>query len=133
MWLQWSARMQHPDAPEAQAQALQTLFTQFPPEWAEPPVASVGLEPGHRIPLAQAHERLQLLVDTAKADTTNGSHAAGPISTAHWIAATELAEFVLCAMPNDAVALACLAEVEYAHGHSEFAVTYLRHATETMH
>lgn len=133
MWLQWSARMQYPDAPETQAQALQTWFTQFPPEWAEPPVASVGLEPGHRIPLAQAHERLQLLVDTAKADTTNGSHATGPISTAHWIAATELAEFVLCAMPNDAVALACLAEVEYAHGHSEFAVTYLRHATEAMH
>ena len=26
------------------------------------------------------------------------------------------------------MALACLAEVEHAHGHTEFAVTYLRHA-----
>ena len=45
---------------------------------------------------------------------------------------TELAETVLSAMPNDPVALACLAEVEHAHGHTEFAVTYLRHATQAM-
>jgi len=45
---------------------------------------------------------------------------------------TQLAEVVLNAVPHDPVALACLAEVEHAHGHTEFAVTYLRHATQAM-
>jgi len=39
---------------------------------------------------------------------------------------------VLSAVPHDAVALACLAEVEQAHGHTEFAVTYLRYAARSL-
>ena len=54
------------------------------------------------------------------------------ITNRHWIAVTELAETVLSAVPHDPVALACLAEVEHAHGHTEFAVTYLQHATQAM-
>ena len=54
------------------------------------------------------------------------------ITDRNWIAVTELAERVLNAVPNDPVALACLAEVEHAHGHTEFAVTYLQYATQAM-
>lgn len=54
------------------------------------------------------------------------------ITDRHWIAVTELAEKVLNAVPHDPVALACLAEVEHAHGHTEFAVTYLQYATQAM-
>jgi hypothetical protein len=48
------------------------------------------------------------------------------------VAVTQLAEKVLNAVPHDPVALACLAEVEHAHGHTEFAVTYLQYATQAM-
>jgi protein O-GlcNAc transferase len=40
---------------------------------------------------------------------------------------THFATLILTALPHDAVALACLAEVEHAHANTEFAVTYLRH------
>jgi hypothetical protein len=30
------------------------------------------------------------------------------------------------------MALACLAEVEHVHGHTEFAVTYLRYAQQNI-
>ena len=49
-----------------------------------------------------------------------------------WQTLTEFAELVLSAVPNDPVALACLAEVEHAHGHTEFAVTYLQYATRAI-
>ena len=128
-WLQWCARMDYPDAPNAQAQALQTWISHFPHEWQKSPEIGVGLKPGHRLTLTQAHERLQLLVEEAKA---GAPHHGGSIETPQWIEITELAESVLCATPNDPVALACLAEVEHAHGHTEFAVTYLRYATEAI-
>jgi protein O-GlcNAc transferase len=72
---------------------------------------------------------MQRLVGEAKASSqTLESTIQAPL----WIEITELAESVLCATPNDPVALACLAEVEQAHGHTEFAVTYLRYATEAL-
>ena len=49
-----------------------------------------------------------------------------------WAQVTYLAEQLLCAHPHDPVALACLAEVEHAYGHTDFAVTYLRYATAHM-
>ena len=54
------------------------------------------------------------------------------IENRRWYNVTELAEMVLCAVPHDPVALTCLAEVELAHGHTDFAVTYLRYATQAM-
>lgn len=138
MWLQWLARAEHPDDPAAQAQAIQDWLPQLPEAWTQPPVPGVGLKPGQRVSLHEAHQRLQNLVDKAKAapPPTPASGAdtnAGPaLKDRHWIAVTELAETVLSAVPHDPVALACLAEVEHAHGHTEFAVTYLRHATQAM-
>ena len=138
MWLQWLARAEHPGEPEAQAQAIQDWLPQLPEAWTQPPVPGVGLKPGQRVSLHEAHQRLQGLVDKAKAappptPATGTDASAGPaLKDRHWIAVTELAETVLSAVPNDPVALACLAEVEHAHGHTEFAVTYLRHATQAM-
>ena len=138
MWLQWLARAEHPDDPTAQAQAIQDWLPQLPEAWTQPPVPGVGLKPGQRVSLHEAHQRLQDLVDKAKAappptPATGADTSAGPaLKDRHWIAVTELAETVLSAVPNDPVALACLAEVEHAHGHTEFAVTYLRHATQAM-
>ncbi len=71
----------------------------------------------------------QDLVEQAK---TQAAPSGNTIEDRRWINVKELAEKVLCAIPHDPVALACLAEVEHAHGHTDFAVTYLRYATEAM-
>ena len=78
------------------------------------------------------HQRLQILLDKAKAAQPQAHTTDGRIDNRHWANVTELAEAVLSAVAHDAMALACLAEVELAHGHSEFAVTYLRFAAQSM-
>lgn len=137
MWLQWLAQAQHPGNSNAQMQAIQEWLPQLPEEWTQAPSPGVGLKPGQRISLSEAHQRLQHLVERAKTSTVPASPMQADASGAQitgrqWIAVTELAEVVLNAVPHDPVALACLAEVEHAHGHTEFAVTYLRHATQAM-
>lgn len=134
MWLQWLARAEHPGDEEAQMQAIQGWLPGLPQEWTQPPTPGVGLKPGQRIPLAEAHQRLQHLVEKAKdaAQPLSGDTESTQITDRHWVAVTQLADVVLNAVPHDPVALACLAEVEHAHGHTDFAVTYLRHATEAM-
>ncbi|MBY0410878.1 MAG: acetylglucosamine transferase, partial [Burkholderiaceae bacterium] len=74
------------------------------------------------------------LVDKAKAAAPHEQPGASAshITGRPWIAVTELAELILNAVPKDPVALACLAEVEHAHGHTEFAVTYLHYATKSL-
>lgn len=129
IWLKWLAQQRHPDDEAAQQQAMAQWVQEFPAEWSTPPVPGVGLEPGKRVPLSEAHALLQSLVDRAKAQHT--PHA-NTIEDRRWINVTELAEKVLCAVPHDPVALACLAEVEHAHGHTDFAVTYLKYATKAM-
>lgn len=129
MWLQWLARSAHPDDEAAQRQAMQQWVQQMPAEWSQPPVPGVGLEPGKRVTVHEAHAQLQGLVEKAK---TQSAPESDTITNRYWIAVTELAEKVLCAVPHDPVALACLAEVEHAHGHTEFAVTYLKYAQEAM-
>ena len=134
MWLQWLAAAQHPNNPESQMHAIQDWLPQLPQEWTQPPTPGVGIRPGQRITLSDAHQRLQLLVDKAKNSAAHELPAglASHITGRPWIAVTELAELVLNAVPQDAVALSCLAEVEHAHGHTEFAVTYLHYATKSL-
>lgn len=129
MWVHWLAEQTHPDDPSAQAQALDTWQQQAPPEWNTPDTPSVGWAPGKRCTLTEAHQRLESVL--AKAKTTPPTHD-GLIKNPNWITLTEQAEIVLCATPHDPIALACLAEVELAHGHQEFAMTYLRYATEAI-
>lgn len=134
MWLQWLARSQHPNDEAAQLQAMEEWVQQVPPEWSQPPMPGVGLEPGKRVTLPEAHAQLEALLEKAKteAKTQAGQTPSDAITDRAWLAVTDLAETVLCAVPNDPVALACLAEVEHAHGHTEFAVTYLQYAQEAM-
>jgi len=131
MWLHWLAQAQHPGDAVAQTQAMEAWLPQLPVEWNTPATPGVGLEPGHRVSLPEAHQRLQTLLDKAKSETPQPA-AGGQIRDRHWAAVTTLAETVLSAVPHDAVALACLAEVEQAHGHTEFAVTYLRYAARSL-
>lgn len=135
MWLKWLANSAHPNDENAQVKAMQNWLHEIPDEWNTPPELGVGLEAGQRVSLSQAHERLQKLVEQAKRSqpATSIDAPKAPITNKLWIAVTELSEVILSSVPNDPVALACLAEVEFAHGHTEFAVTYLRYATEAIH
>jgi predicted O-linked N-acetylglucosamine transferase (SPINDLY family) len=111
----------------------QEWLTSRPDEWSKPPEPGVGITTGQRLSLPQAHQHLQSLVNKANSAAPLQSGAnGGQIKHKYWIELTEFAETVLSALPNDAVALTCLAEVELAHGHAEFAVTYLRHAQEAL-
>jgi predicted O-linked N-acetylglucosamine transferase (SPINDLY family) len=132
MWLQWLAQGQHPQDPEAQGRLIESWLPSLPAGWSEPPTPGVGLAPGQRVSLAEAHQRLQALLDKAREQRPQVNNADGQISHRCWKDVTEMAERLLCAVPQDPVALACLAEVEHAHGHTEFAVTYLRYAQEAL-
>jgi len=132
MWLQWLAQADHPGDFNAQMQAMEHWLTKLPAEWATPAALEVGLEPGKRVSLTDAHQRLQTLLDKAKTAQPQALTAGGLIENRHWADVTRLAETVLSAVPHDAMALACLAEVEQAHGHTEFAMTYLRYATQSI-
>lgn len=132
MWVQWLAQAKHPGDASAQAHAIDHWLADVPAEWSIPATPGVGLAPGRRVSLQEAHQRLQELVDLAKAELPACATANGMIDNKRWAEVTELAETVLSAVPHDAMALACLAEVEQAHGHTEFAVTYLRYAAQSM-
>jgi hypothetical protein len=97
----------------------------------EPGPVTVGIAPGTRLPLAQAYEQLQALTDSAKA-TAPDQRQPGSISHPDWIAVQDLAEAILNTCANDPVALASLAEIENAHGHTEFASHYLAQAMHAM-
>lgn len=132
MWLQWLAQGQHPQDVEAQSRLIESWLPTLPPEWSEPAVPGVGLAPGRRVPLPEAHQHLQALLDKAREMRPSVSSTNGMIGHRCWAEVTELAEMILSAVPHDPVALACLAEVEHAHGHTDFAVTYLRYAQEAL-
>jgi predicted O-linked N-acetylglucosamine transferase (SPINDLY family) len=132
MWLQWLAQGQHPQDSEAQSRLIESWLPTLPSEWSEPAMPGVGLAPGQRVPLSEAHQRLQALLDKAREQRPQVTSTEGQISHRCWMDVTTLAERVLNAVPQDPVALACLAEVEHAHGHTEFAVTYLRYAQEAL-
>lgn len=133
MWLRWQARLEHPDDAQAQERAVAAWLAACPAHLRTPPVPRVGLADGADLALPQAHARLQELVERALARGTDKDReqALGEMAQC-WRSVTEFAELILSAVPNDPVALACLAEVEHAHGHTEFAVTYLHYATKAM-
>lgn len=136
MWLQWLAQDVHPGDTEeqvaAQIESMQGYLSSMPLDWENPPVPGVGIGPGQRITIHEAHARLEDLLARAGQVPAGNVTESGQIENRLWYNVTELAEMVLCAVPNDPVALACLAEVEMAHGHTDFAVTYLRYATQAL-
>lgn len=132
MWLQWLAQGQHPGDTEAQSHLIESWLPDLPAEWSAPAVPGVGVAPGKRITLPQAHARLETLLEQARQKMPAPDTSSGQIEHRAWQEVTDFAEHVLCAVPHDPVALTCLAEVEHAHGHTDFAVTYLRYAQEAM-
>lgn len=133
MWLRWLALVRYPNDSTAQEKAIQDWLPHMPTEWESAPVPGVGLQAGLRLSLYEAHQLLQVAVEKAKQKARPVLQEGGRrLEDPNWIAVTELAETVLSAVPHDPVALACLAEVEHAHGHTDFAVTYLRYATQSL-
>lgn len=132
MWLKWLARGQHPDNEAAQDQLIASWLPSLPAAWQTPPMPGVGLEPGHRVPLPEAHQALEARLARAKTEAPNPGAVAAQIHDTAWEDVTNLATLILSAVPHDPVALTCLAEVEHAHGHTEFALTYLRQAQESL-
>lgn len=132
MWVHWLAQRTAPDSQENQQTAITTWLQDMPEEWAQPPQPGVGIAPGHRLTLPQAHQRLQTMLERAKTDAPQTETTNGQIQNHRWIEVTQMAEMILDAVPHDPIALTCLAEVEIAHGHQDFAVTYLRYATESL-
>jgi protein O-GlcNAc transferase len=132
IWLQWEAEQACPDDADAQQALIAEWKDLAPPEWATLPTPGVGIAPGHRVTLQQAHTLLEKALQKSKNGTSEAVAQSGKLEDRSWIELTELAETVLCAVPHDPVALTCLAEVEFAHGHQSFAVTYLRYAMKAM-
>lgn len=133
MWLQWEAKQKYPDKPQEQEATVARWLDEYPQEWRQPPTPRVGQGAGQSLTIHQAHARLQELTERALAHSADKQLNTAPGEMAQrWKNLTEFAELVLSAIPNDPVALACLAEVEHAHGHTDFAVTYLQYATRAI-
>lgn len=129
-WQRWLVGQVAPGDEAAQAQHVQQWQANVPDALAGAPVKAVGMGDGQRVERPDIYAQLQHLLDVAKQAGTGSVDGAG--FRPEWVAVTQLAETVLCAIPHDPLALACLAEVEHAHGHTDFAVTYLRYAQQAM-
>ena len=132
IWLKWLAEGQAGPDEGAQMALIESWLPDRPTEWNDLPEPGVGLEPGQRVPLSNAHFQIHTLVSAAKAVAPNPRHPDGQIHDPIWLEVTRMATTILTAVPHDAVALACLAEVEHAHGHTDFSVTYLRRAEQSI-
>lgn len=132
IWLQWLAGAEAGNDGTAQMALMQHWLADQPVDWSNPPEPGVGLEPGQRVPLHDAHFQIHTLVSAAKAVAPNPRYPDGQIHDPIWIQITRMATTILTAVPHDAVALACLAEVEHAHGRTDFSMTYLRRAEQTL-
>lgn len=135
MWLHWLTQSERPDWTPAEVDEQVRAMVAQAPSLATPREFLIGVAPGERIPLLEAYQRLQKLLDLAK---ENHKVAALPINAdatligKRWTAVTELAERILCAKPHDPVALTVLAEIENAHGHLDFGRVYLQEALRSL-
>ena len=133
MWYQWCAGTQFPADPAA-AQAALTEWGQH--RWpTQAPQVTIG--PGKVIGLEEAHQRLQAMTAEALGAAPRDQVLAGcseppPITHPSWLAVLDWSEFLLNSIPNEPLALATLAELEHAHGRTDFAATYLHYAQEAM-
>lgn len=134
MWMHWLAKSAHPEwAPEQLVEQVTEWVSNRPPHDPHALEFHVGVAPGERIPLRQAYERLQTLLDKAKlGPQPEAGSPSNFLSNPDWQAATGLAERILCAKPHDPVALTVLAEIENAHGHLEFGRVYLEQAVRSL-
>ncbi len=132
MWFHWQAKIDNPSDSLAQAKTIEAWISSRPANLEGPAPLRIGLSNGEKVDLGEVHQRLQAMVEIAISTNPKNEITTPNGMNKKWVAITELAELVLCAVPNDAVALACLAEVEHAHGHTDFAVTYLQYAAKFL-
>jgi len=132
IWLRWLAQGSHPNDAAKQAQLIKQWHREIPAPLQTNTLPEVGVATGKRLSLNQAHEKLQYLLEQAKTKSPDTAQGSGQISDKNWREVTEFAETVLSAIPHEPLALACLAEVEHAHGHTDFAVTYLQYAAQSI-
>ena len=127
-WVQWLAEQRFPQDPDQQSVFVQDAMDHLPGEWLDQAVPGVGLKPGLRVSLPEAQGLMQTALQ--KAHDADEKIKEGALKRAHpyWHELTALCDTVLSSVPNEPFALACLAEVEHASGHTDFAVTYLRYA-----
>ena len=134
MWMHWLIESVHPDWTPAQIAAQISEWSHSRPLPVQnAPEFHVGVAPGERVPLTNAYERLQILLEKAKSGRQPlAGTPSNVLSNPRWKAATELAERILCAKPHDPVALTVLAEIENAHGHLDFGRVYLEQAVRSL-
>lgn len=132
LWLQWLAENEWPEDAQLQTKGIEKWLECMPPHLKSMPQIDVCLAPGKRVTLPEAHQQLELALKKAKSSAPLPAGQHNQIETKVWADLTKLSEVVLSSNPHDPVALSCLAEVEFAHGHTDFAVTYLRYATDAM-
>ncbi|MBP9046430.1 MAG: hypothetical protein KBF70_09125 [Moraxellaceae bacterium] len=130
IWQSWLANSITLDDAEATTNLIGQWLSNPPDYLRQPYQKEVGIKTGERLSRQQAYDHLQELLDFAK--RKGYEMQSGKLDRKEWVAVTEFCETILCAIPHDPLALACLAEVEHAHGNTEFAVTYLRYAQQAM-
>ena len=129
MWHHWCAVKAFPGDTDHQVQAR----IEWEQRKFEPKAAQVTVAPGRHVSLHQAHEHLQNLTAQALAVAPREVILLGktePVAITHkaWLQVLEWCEYLLDSLPNEPLALATLAEIEHAHGRTDFAATYLHYA-----
>lgn len=132
MWMAWLAQQQFPGDETRQCAQIEAWKSSMPEDLAGAAPKEVALTMGSRTPLTDAHAYIEHLLSTAHKQAPHPHQNTASIQHDAWRVVTETATRILCCVPHDPVALAVLAEVEHAHGHTDFAVTYLRYAQEAL-
>lgn len=133
IWQRWLVQSIDPQNQTMQNELMAQWQQSMPTELSQPLSKGVGIATGERLTQQEAYDQLQdLLAKALKTKSNQSADITTSISQPEWFAVTEFCETVLCALPHDPLALACLAEVEHAHHHTDFAVTYLRYAQESL-
>jgi protein O-GlcNAc transferase len=128
IWIEWLSEQRAQGDHDFQQKMISDWVTALPEAWLEVASPGIGLKTGHRILRSEAHIRLNELLNTAKTKESEIDQSKDFNNYPNWLKLTEFCEIVLNAIPNEPLALACLAEVEHAFGHTDFSVTYLRYA-----
>jgi len=134
MWYHWCAERQVGSDTAVKNELIGKWSEQVWP--VQPP--QVTIAPGQVISLPAAHQHLQSRTEDAlrlapRAQLMQGSTEPPEVTHEAWLNVLNWCEYLLDSIPNEPLALATLAELEYAHGRTEFAATYLNYATEAIH
>lgn len=133
MWHHWCAKQQFADRECEKNQALLD-WSQHP---RPPRSPQVTVAPSRHISLSEAHQRLQTLTETAlhvapREIVLGGRTEPASITHKAWLDVLDWCEYLLESIPNEPLALATLAEIEHAHGRTDFAATYLKYAQAAL-